>query len=554
MQADSSRTALPIWQSLVRHCAEVRQSHLRDVIARDPKRFETFSLEASGILLDYTRQRVTRETVSLLLDLARTVDLPEKIAALLGGNIVNNTEHRPALHTALRRPVGDPAGANLNANGRNVMPAVLEEREKLEHFVQAVHSGKIAGTGAQAPFDTVVNIGIGGSDLGPLMASEALTAYRRPDMRVHFVSNIDGCQLSDVLAQANPATTLFIICSKTFTTLETMTNARAARQWIVEKLGSAAPGRHFAAVSTNHKAMDEFGIGERMRFTMWDWVGGRYSVWSSIGLALALAVGVEHFRAFLAGAHEMDTHFAEAPLEENLPVLMGMLGVWNRSFLDMHTLAVLPYDQRLHRFPAYLQQLEMESNGKRVTRSGRLVDYATGPIVWGEPGSNAQHSFFQMMHQGTVRPAVDFLAPVHGSCGRQAQHDLALANCFAQAEAFMAGMPAAQLREELQGAGMTPEDAAALALHRAHPGNRPSQILLFARLDPRTLGSLIALYEHKVYVQSVIWDINPFDQWGVELGKKLAGQLAPAVADPEAGAAKHKGVAGLLRYVARWRD
>jgi glucose-6-phosphate isomerase len=542
MTAEHSRTALPIWQSLVSHCTEVRQSRLGDVIARDPKRFETFSREAAGLLLDFSRQRLTRETVQLLLDLAREVDLPGRIAALLRGDAVNHTEGRAALHIALRRPSGELAGTPLIVDGRSILPSVQEEREKLERFVRA------------ARFETVVNIGIGGSDLGPLMACEALAAYRRPDLRVHFVSNIDGCQLADALVHANPATTLFVICSKTFTTLETMTNARAARQWIVDALGAAAPARHFAAVSTNDKAMDAFGIGGQMRFTLWDWVGGRYSVWSSIGLTLALAVGVEHFRAFLAGAHEMDEHFAAAPLEDNLPVLMGLMAVWNRSFLDMHTLAVLPYDQRLHRFPAYLQQLEMESNGKRVTRDGQLVDYATGAIVWGEPGSNAQHSFFQMLHQGTVRAAIDFLAPVHSSCGRQEQHDLALANCFAQAEAFMAGLSAAQVRRELEAAGMAPEQAAQLAPHKAHPGNRPSQIILFQRLDPATLGRLIALYEHKVYVQSVLWDINPFDQWGVELGKKLAGELAPALNDPAAGADEYKGIAGLLRYVARWRD
>jgi glucose-6-phosphate isomerase len=531
----------------------VRQSHQRDVAARDPRRFESFSTEAVGLLLDYSRQRVTRETLGLLTDLAREVQLQERIAALLGGEVVNNTEHRAALHTALRRPLDAPP---LNVDGEDITAAVRAEREKLESFVQGVHAGEIAATSGQR-FDTVVNIGIGGSDLGPFMVYEALAAYRSSngssDIKAHFVSNIDGCQLAEVLARANPHTTLFVVCSKTFTTQETMTNARAARAWIVEKLGSAAPAKHFAAVSTNHQAMDAFGIGPKMRFTIWDWVGGRYSVWSSIGLSVALAVGVEHFRAFLGGGHEMDQHFAQAPFEANLPVLMGLIGVWNRSFLDMHSVAVLPYDQRLHRFPAYLQQLEMESNGKRVTRDGTAVDYATGALLWGEPGSNAQHSFFQLLHQGTARVALDFIAPVQSSCGLQAQQNLALANCFAQAEAFMAGLAGPQVRAELEAAGASPEKIAQLTPHRLHQGNRPSSILLFPRLDPATVGKLVALYEHKVYVQSVVWDINPFDQWGVELGKKLAGELAPALEKPDGAGALHPGIAGLLEVVSRWR-
>jgi glucose-6-phosphate isomerase len=546
---DTSRTALPVWRSLVSHCAEVRQSHLRDVSARDPKRFDTFSIEAAGLLLDYSRQRVTRETISLLLDLAREVKLEERIAALFKGELVNNTERRAALHTALRAPAD---AAPLKLGAEDIRAAVNTEREKLENFVRAVHAGEITGTSGQR-FDTIVNIGIGGSDLGPLMVYEALAAYRQPGIRAHFVSNIDGCQLADVLAQANPQTTLFVVCSKTFTTLETMTNAQAARKWIVSKLGSSAPAKHFAAVSTNREAMDAFGVGAKMRFTMWDWVGGRYSIWSSIGLSVALAVGVENFRAFLAGGHAMDEHFAGALFEKNLPVLMGLLAVWNRSFLDMHSLAVLPYDQRLHRFPAYLQQLEMESNGKRVTRNGQAVDYATGAVLWGEPGSNAQHSFFQLLHQGTARVALDFLAPVQSSCGMQDQQNLALANCFAQAEAFMAGLTGPQVRAELDAAGATEEQVQALAPHKVHLGNRPGTIVLFPRLDPGTLGRLIALYEHKVYVQSVVWDINPFDQWGVELGKKLAVELAPAVEKPEKAGASHPAMAGLLKVVSRWR-
>ena len=370
--------------------------------------------------------------------------LEERIAALLAGEAVNNTENRPALHTALRRALDRP----LLVGGRDVMREVKAEREKLFGFVRAVHEGRITGhTGKR--FDTILNIGIGGSDLGPVMAVEALARYRIPGMTLSFASNVDGCQIADTMARANPETTLVIVCSKTFTTLETMSNAQLARHWVMDRLGSAALPKHFAAVSVNQRAMDEFGVGAALRFTMWDWVGGRYSVWSSIGAALALAIGTENFQAFLDGARMVDEHFASTPLERNLPVLLGLIGVWNRNFLGMPSHAVLPYDQRLHRFPAYLQQLEMESNGKRVTREGSEVNYDTGAVLWGEPGSNAQHSFFQLLHQGTADVALDFLAPVQSSSGLPDQQNLALANCFAQAQAFMAGQSEEQVRAEL---------------------------------------------------------------------------------------------------------
>ncbi len=461
---------------------------------------------------------------------------------------MNNTEKRPALHTALRRDPKRP----LVVGGRDLMQDVAAERAKLEAFVHGVHSGAIAGATGQA-FRTIVNIGIGGSDLGPVMAVEALARFRNRDLDVRFVSNIDGCQIADVVASVDPARTLFVICSKTFTTLETMSNARIAREWIAERLGEGALAKHFAAVSTNHKAMDEFGVNADYRFTMWDWVGGRYSIWSSIGLALALAVGTEHFKAFLGGGAAIDEHFASAPFTQNLPVLMGLLGVWNVNFLGAASHAVLPYDQRLHRFPAYLQQLEMESNGKHVSRDGKLVEHATGPVLWGEPGSNAQHSFFQLLHQGTAEVAMDFIAPVRASNPHQEQQNLALANCFAQAEAFARGQTQAQVRAELATKGVTGPELEALVPHKVHPGNRACSVLLCQRLDPATLGKLIALYEHKVYVQSVLWDINPFDQWGVELGKKLADKLAPAVRDPTAAGAQPPGVRGLLEYVKRWQ-
>jgi len=543
-----SRTNLAAWRLLTTHRDQVLGTYTRDLFAADPKRFEHLSLEGVGLLLDFSRQRLTTETLALLIQLARAADLEAHIKALLSGEAVNNTEKRPALHIALRRRLERP----LVVNGRDVMRDVKAEREKLDAFVRSVHEGRITGHTGQR-FDTLINIGIGGSDLGPVMAVEALARYRKPNLRSQFVSNIDGCQLADAIAESNPASTLVIVCSKTFTTLETMTNARRAREWIAGALGEKALPRHFAAVSVNQRAMDEFGVGPDLRFTIWDWVGGRYSVWSSIGVALALAIGSEQFHAFLDGGRAMDDHFAGTPIDRNLPVLLGLIGVWNRNFLGIPSHAVLPYDQRLHRFPAYLQQLEMESNGKRVTRDGNEIDYDTGAVLWGEPGSNAQHSFFQLLHQGTAAVALDFLAPVQSSSGWQDQQDLALANCLAQAQALMAGQTADQVRKELTAAGIDKAQVEALVPHKVHPGNRPSSVLLFKCLDPATLGKLIALYEHKVFVQSVIWDINPFDQWGVELGKKLADKLIPAVRDPGSAQAHKHELSGLLDYIARWR-
>jgi glucose-6-phosphate isomerase len=421
----------------------------------------------------------------------------------------------------------------------------------MRNFVEGVHGGRIHGASGKS-FTDVVNIGIGGSDLGIVMATEALARYRNRNLRLHCVSNIDGVQLGDVLEKVDAARTLFVVCSKTFSTLETLTNAKLARQWVVDRLGEGAPARHFAAVSTNAKAMDAFLIPPQNRFTMWDWVGGRYSVWSAVGLSVALALGMDQFQLMLEGGHEMDVHFRTAPFDRNLPALMGLIGVWNRNFLDMDSLAVLPYDQRLHRFPAYLQQLEMESNGKRTTLAGEEVTMHTGAVLWGEPGSNAQHSFFQLLHQGTARVALDFLAPVNASSPWQQQQNLALANCFAQAQAFALGQDEQQVRADLSAKGMAEAEIARLVPHKLHPGNRPSSILLFPRLGPKTLGRLIALYEHKVFTQSVVWDINAFDQWGVELGKKLADSLAPLVENATAVPADHP-LHELLQGVARWR-
>jgi glucose-6-phosphate isomerase len=543
----TQRQDSPAWKSLQAHAAKHGGRHLRELFAEDPQRFEALSVTALDFLYDFTRQRMTAETIGLLLDLARACDLEGRIRALFAGEAVNNTENRPALHMALRNRSGRP----MEAAGRDVMPEVRAELAKMREFVTGVHEGRVTGAGGQR-FTDVVNIGIGGSDLGIVMATEALGRFRNRAIRLHCVSNIDGVELAEVMEQVNPATTLFVVCSKTFTTQETLANATSARQWLVGELGEVAVGRHFVAVSTNHTAMDAFGISPQSRFTMWDWVGGRYSLWSAVGLSIALALGWEPFELMLAGGHDLDEHFRTAPLEGNLPVLMGLIGVWNSNFLGIGSLAVLPYDRRLHRFSAYLQQLEMESNGKSVTRDGRAADYGTGTVVWGEPGNNAQHSFFQLLHQGTAQVAMDFIAPVNASSRFQPQHDLALANCFAQAEAFAFGQTADQVRADLESRGATADDVARLVPHKVHAGNRPSSLILLPRIGPRTLGRLIAWYEHKVFVQSVIWDVNPFDQWGVELGKKLAGSMAPAV-QKASWTEGPPHIQSLLETVARWR-
>ena len=533
---------------LAAHAARLGATPVRDLSAADPGRFGKLSLEAEAILLDFTRQVLDSEALLALLELAEASDLTGATERLFSGAIVNATEGRPALHTALR----DRSGMPLEVAGADVRALVATERQRCRRFVRSVTSGaRVGATGRQ--FTDVINIGIGGSDLGPVMAAEALKDYARTGLNVHFVSNIDGVQFADLIGRLEAATTLVLICSKTFTTLETLTNARLVRHWVAERLGEAAVPHHFAAVSVNHPAMNAFGIAQDARFTMWDWVGGRYSMWSAIGLAIELAVGSEHFDALLDGAYAIDAHFRSAPIARNLPALLGILGVWNRHYLDCASLAVLPYDQRLHRFPAYLQQLSMESNGKRVRRDGRPVGWATEPVIWGEPGSNGQHSFFQLLHQGTSRIALDFLLPAQSSVGLTDSQNLATANCLAQAEAFANGYTLEEATQELIAKGLPGPRAAELAAHKVHPGNRPASILAFERLDPSTLGKLVALYEHKVFVESVLWDINPFDQWGVELGKKLAENLAPAVRG-ERRLVGQPGLQALVDRLATWRS
>jgi len=506
----------PAWKALQLHAAGLAGTHLRDLLDQ-PGRFDVFSRQQGHCLLDFSRNRLTTETLGLLIALAGERELPRRIQALFSGEVVNATENRPAQHMALRGPDTPP----LIVNGADIRVEVAAERERMLALAEAVRSGEFRGsTGSRIRH--VVNIGIGGSDLGLVMAIEALREFRTPDVHIHYVSNVDGTQLADVLASVPAAETLFIVCSKTFVTWETALNANAARAWLLTQLGEAAVARHFVAVSVNADAMDQFGIAGEHRFRMWDWVGGRYSLWSSIGLAIAIAIGSEHFRGLLAGAHELDEHFRTAPLADNLPVLLGLIAVWNQNLQGTTSQAILPYDARLHRFPAYLQQLEMESNGKGVTRDGDPVRWGTGTVIWGEPGNNAQHSFFQLLHQGTANFAADFIAPVEGSSPYADQHLVGLANLLAQAEAFARGYTLEAARVELAAKGRGPDEVARLAPHKVHPGNHPVNILLMRRLDPHSLGFLIALYEQKVFVQSCIWGINPFDQWGVELGKLMA--------------------------------
>jgi glucose-6-phosphate isomerase len=535
-----------LWAELGRHAARLAAVPVRELLERDAGRFERFSRRYEELLLDFARQRWDEAALGKLCQLADAVGLRARIEAMWRGEVINTTEGRAVLHVALRQPPGAAIG------GADIEKQVLDERARMLAFAEGVRGGTIRGSTGE-PFRLVVNIGIGGSDLGPAMAVQALRGFTAGAPRCEFVSNIDGCRLAEVLESADPRTTLFIVASKTFTTLETRTNADTARGWLKARLGEAAVPAHFAAVSVNARAMDEFGVHPQYRFQMWDWVGGRYSVWSSIGVSLAIALGRQNFLDFLSGGHAIDEHFRNAPWPENLPVLMGLAAVWNINFMRLPTLAVLPYDDSLRRFPAYLQQLEMESNGKSVMQDGSPVECETAAVIWGEPGNNAQHSFFQLLHQGTPRAALDFLLPVESSCGNQPQQNLAIASCLAQAEAFANGQSAETVRVELQRQGLPPGEVERLAPHKVNPGSRPSTLVVFRRLDPATLGKLIALYEHNVFTQSVIWGIDAFDQWGVELGKKLTGQLAPAVEDPSGGHGAPPSVLKLLAAVGEWR-
>ena len=535
-RAPARLTALTAWNALEAHHAQIESAHLRDLFAADATRGERLTLEAAGLYLDYSKNRVTDETLKLLLNLARETGVEAKRAAMFAGEKINVTEDRAVLHTALRAP----KGSEVLVDGKNVVPEVHEVLDRMGAFADQIRAGTWLGHTGK-PIVNVVNIGIGGSDLGPVMAYRALEFYSDRHLTLRFVSNVDGTEFVEAVRDLDPAETLFIVSSKTFTTQETMANAGSARQWSLAALKDAgvstegAVARHFVAVSTNAAAVQKFGIDTANMFGFWDWVGGRYSMDSAIGLSVMLAVGPERYHELLAGFHEMDEHFRTAPLEQNMPVLMALIGLWYDDFFNAQTLAILPYDHYLSQFSAYLQQLDMESNGKHVTLNGETVDYQTGPVIWGQPGTNGQHAFYQLIHQGTRLIPCDFIGfsqslnPLNSPLGQH--HDLLMANVFAQTEALAFGKTLQQVQTE----GVADE----LAPHRVFEGNRPTNTLLAQELTPRILGAMIALYEHKVFVQGAIWNINSFDQWGVELGKVLAAKIVPELVDPAEPALKH---------------
>jgi len=541
----STSTLDSTWQALRAHRHALGESPLTQLFASDVARANRMQAEACGLFLDYSKNRVTDQTLTLLFALAHEAKLAEQRTAMFNGERINNTEQRAVLHTALRRPATD----RVIVDGRNVVAEVHAVRERISRFAESVRSGEWRGHDGRAITD-IVNIGIGGSDLGPLMVCEALKPFAHPRLRMHFVSNVDGVQIDDVLRGTDPGTTLFVVASKTFTTQETLTNAHTARNWLVNRMGSEqAVARHFVAVSTNADAVTRFGISLDNMFGFWDWVGGRYSLWSAIGLPIVLQVGPECFDELLAGAHAMDEHFCTAPFERNLPVIMALLGIWNIDFLDAPSQVIAPYHQRLHRFPAFLQQLDMESNGKSVRRDGSPVGCHTSPVIWGEPGINGQHAYFQMLHQGTRCAPVDFIGVLDGPAELENHRRIAFANMVAQAEALMRGKTADEVEAEMRAAGLAADRIRELIPHRVFSGNRPSNTVLLNRLDAFSLGALIALYEHRTFVQGVIWGVNSFDQWGVELGKQLAARVLDDLAAPTDSHAHDPSTAGLIaRY------
>ena len=520
----TSLTQSAAWQALAAHQKSVASRHMRDLFKEDPRRFDKFSLRFEDVLLDFSKNRITDETFRLLLDLARQADVAGFANRMMAGERINTTEDRAVLHVALRNKSNRP----ILVDGKDVMPEVNAVLAHMREFSNAIRSGAWTGYTGKRITD-VVNIGIGGSDLGPVMATEALKPYGRRDLNVHFVSNIDGTHVAETLRGLNPETSLFIVASKTFTTQETITNAVTAKEWFLKTAGDKRHvAKHFVALSTNEKEVTAFGIDKANMFAFWDWVGGRYSLWSAIGLPIMVFIGPDNFDEMLAGGHAMDEHFRTTPYERNLPVVLALMGVWYNDFFGAQTQAILPYDQYMHRFAAYFQQGDMESNGKSVTRDGQpIADYQTGPVIWGEPGTNGQHAFYQLIHQGTKLIPCDFLAPVetHNPVGQH--HPILLSNFFAQTEALMKGKTADEVRAELKGSKLTGEKLDALVTQKVFPGNRPTNSIMFQRLTPRTLGTLIAMYEHKIFAQGVIWNVNSFDQWGVELGKQLAKAILP---------------------------
>jgi glucose-6-phosphate isomerase len=540
----SELTTSAAWKALSAHRERVKDLHLRELLRADPRRFDRFSIRFGDMLVDYSKNRITDETLGLLCDLARSRGLDRQIEGMFRGEKINVTEGRPALHTALRNRSNSP----VIVDGVDVMPRVNAVLSKMRAFSNAIRKGAWKGFTGK-PITDVVNIGIGGSDLGPAMVTRALSAYSRPGLRVHFVSNVDGTHIVETLKHKRPETTLFIVASKTFTTQETLLNARTARAWFVESTGNEqAVGRHFVAISTNVREAVAFGIDPSNMFEFWDWVGGRYSLWSAIGLSIAIAIGMDQFEQLLDGAHAMDEHFRTAPFEGNIPVILGLLGIWYIDFFGAETHAILPYDQYLDRLPAYLQQADMESNGKSVDREGRPVDYATGPIIWGEPGTNGQHAFYQLLHQGTRLVPADFIGAVEPINPIGDHHRILLANFFAQTEALAIGRTPDEARRELAAAGLRGEALERQLPHRVFAGNHPTTSILLKRLTPHTLGALIAMYEHKIFVQGAIWNIDSFDQWGVELGKKLAGAILPELDDERETHSHDASTNGLINY------
>ncbi|MET0070449.1 MAG: glucose-6-phosphate isomerase [Candidatus Thiodiazotropha sp.] len=537
------------WMALANHWAEVEPLQMRDLFQQSPERVEQMSIRQCGIMLDYSKNRITGRSMNLLLELARAVDVDGWRRRMFSGERLNITENRAVLHVALRNRSNHP----IWYDGEDVMPGINAVLKQMEAFSGSVRSGEWTGYTGK-PISDVVNIGIGGSNLGPLMVCEALKPYQKADLRMHFVSNVDATHILETLRELDPETTLFIIASKTFTTQETLTNAHTARDWLLQKLvDEKAVARHFVAVSTNGELVSRFGIDTDNMFEFWDWVGGRYSLWSAIGLPIAIAIGMDNFSQLLQGAHEMDQHFLHADLSENMPVIMALLGIWYVDFARAGTHAILPYDQYLRFLPDYLQQADMESNGKRVTRFGRPVDYPTGPVIWGTAGTDGQHAYYQLIHQGTQLIPCDFIIPVNSHNESGDHHEKLFANCLAQSEALMRGKTRIEAREEMVASGMDPDHIVDLLHHRIFPGNRPSNTLLVDKITPSRLGSLIALYEHKIFVQGVIWRVNSFDQWGVELGKQLASVILPELREEQQATNHDSSTSGLITYFHRHR-
>ncbi|VAW85456.1 Glucose-6-phosphate isomerase [hydrothermal vent metagenome] len=539
-----ARDALPEWQALSQHRKEAENFHMRDLFRSDNQRFEKYTLTVGDIFLDFSKNIATEETFEKLFSLAHACDVPLWIKRMFSGEEINVTEGRAVLHTALRNRSDKP----VFVDGADVIPDVQRVLAQMKIFSNAVRSGQWQGYTGKAITD-VVNIGIGGSDLGPVMVVEALKPYAKAGLNTHFLSNIDGTQIVELLRSLNAETTLFIIASKTFTTHETLTNAHTARDWFLKSAPSTREiAKHFVALSTNRDEVVHFGIDANNMFEFWDWVGGRYSLWGAIGLSIAIQIGMEQFEALLEGAHSMDKHVQEAPLEKNMPVIMALLGVWYNNFFDAQTHAILPYDQYLHRFAAYLQQADMESNGKHVTKRGEDISYSSGPIIWGEPGSNGQHAFYQLIHQGTKLIPADFLVPMESHNPINTHHSILMSNFFAQTEALMKGKTEAEVKAEMESRGIDEKEIERLLPHRMFAGNRPSNSLLFTKLTPHVLGQLIALYEHKIFIQGIIWDVNSFDQWGVELGKQLAKTILSELDNNDEVTSHDVSTNGLINY------